>query len=194
MRRAEEKPWSTPMWARPPRPTSAARAAPPRGQQTLMVDSLLGRFDMPVTRLHQFVSHPAKEKGVGLFEVLDRVTMHVFVGRDCSMIAAPVQYDVNGVPKGSHFARVAAVQRSGTAERVDGGWDRRQPEHVLISADECTCRGSPTVHTDGCLTSRFPLPIGAAQARTSPPEVSHNDRGPLDGSGHAPPITTNAAF
>jgi len=39
-------------------------------------------------------------------EVLDRVTMQIFVRRDCTMIAAPVQCDVDGVPKGSHFARV----------------------------------------------------------------------------------------
>src|SRR5437867_1312708 len=32
--------------------------------------------------------------------------MQVFVRGDCTMIAAPVQCDVDGVPKGSHFARV----------------------------------------------------------------------------------------
>jgi len=53
----------------------------------------------------EFVSHPAEQEGIGLFEVLDRVTMQVFVRRDGSVIAAPVQRDVDGVPKGSHFAR-----------------------------------------------------------------------------------------
>jgi hypothetical protein len=33
--------------------------------------------------LHHFVSHPAKEEGIGLVEVLDRVTMQVFVCGDC---------------------------------------------------------------------------------------------------------------
>src|SRR2546429_4506316 len=33
----------------------------------------------PPRCLHHFVSHPAKEKGIGLVEVLSRVTMQVFV-------------------------------------------------------------------------------------------------------------------
>jgi hypothetical protein len=36
----------------------------------------------------------------------DVVTMQVFVREDGTMIAAPVQCDVDGVPKRSHFARV----------------------------------------------------------------------------------------
>jgi hypothetical protein len=40
------------------------------------------------------VSHPAKEEGIGPIEVLDRVTVQVFVGEHCTMIAAPVQCDV----------------------------------------------------------------------------------------------------
>ena len=60
----------------------------------------------PPCCLHHFVSHPPKEKGIGLAEVLDRVSMQVFVRRDCTMIAAPIQRDVDRVPKGSHFARV----------------------------------------------------------------------------------------
>src|SRR5438445_10842253 len=42
-----------------------------------------------------FVGHPAKEEGIGLVEVLDRVTMQVFVREHCTMIAAPVQCDVD---------------------------------------------------------------------------------------------------
>src|SRR5262249_24751668 len=60
----------------------------------------------PERCLHHFVSHPAKEEGIGLGEVLDRVTMQVFVREHCTMIAAPVQCDVDGIPKGSHYARV----------------------------------------------------------------------------------------
>jgi hypothetical protein len=41
------------------------------------------------------VSHPAKEEGIGLVEVLDGVTMQVFVREPFTMIAAPVQCDVN---------------------------------------------------------------------------------------------------
>jgi hypothetical protein len=49
------------------------------------------------------VSHPAKEQGIGLGDVLGRVTMQVFVRDSFTMIAAPVQCDVNGIPKGSHY-------------------------------------------------------------------------------------------
>lgn len=45
----------------------------------------------PPRCLHHFVRHPANEEGVGLGDVLDRVTMQVFVRGDCTMIAAPVQ-------------------------------------------------------------------------------------------------------
>src|SRR5271165_4081341 len=53
--------------------------------------------------LHHFVSHPAKEEGISLQKVLDRVTMHLFVRDNCPMITAPVQCDVDGIPKGSHY-------------------------------------------------------------------------------------------
>lgn len=60
----------------------------------------------PERCLHHFVSHPAKEEGVGLVEVLDRVTMQFFVCGYCTMVTAPVQCDVDGIPKGSHYARL----------------------------------------------------------------------------------------
>jgi hypothetical protein len=60
----------------------------------------------PPCCLHHFVSHPAKEEGIGLVEVLDGVTMQVFVREHCTMIAAPVQCDVDGVPKRSRHVRV----------------------------------------------------------------------------------------
>jgi hypothetical protein len=50
-----------------------------------------------------------------LVEVLDRVTVQVFVRGDCTMIAAPVQRDVDGVPKGWHFARVLPMRYTGEA-------------------------------------------------------------------------------
>jgi len=63
--------------------------------------------------LHHFVSHAAKKEGIGLVEVLDRVTMQLFVRGNCTMIAAPVQCDVDGIPKGSHSVRVPPmVKRS----------------------------------------------------------------------------------
>jgi hypothetical protein len=35
------------------------------------------------------------------------VTMQFFVREHCAMIAAPVQCDVDGIPKGSHCVSVA---------------------------------------------------------------------------------------
>src|SRR5437773_5820813 len=57
----------------------------------------------PPPCLHHFVGYPAKEEGISLREVLGRVTMQVFVRGYCTMIAAPVQCDVDGIPKGSHY-------------------------------------------------------------------------------------------
>ena len=56
----------------------------------------------PERCLHHFVSHPPEEEGIGLVEVLDRVTMQLFVCGNRTMIAAPVQSDVNGISKRSH--------------------------------------------------------------------------------------------
>src|SRR5215813_12878564 len=77
------------------------------------------RFDSPANNvgprpprcLHHFVSHTAKEEGIGLVEVLDRVTMQVFVREHCTMIAAPVQCDVDGIPKGSHYVLLSGLAR-----------------------------------------------------------------------------------
>src|SRR6516165_4591761 len=57
----------------------------------------------PPARLHHLISHPAKEEGIGLGDVLDCVTMQLFVREKCTMIAAPVQCDIDRIPKGSHY-------------------------------------------------------------------------------------------
>jgi hypothetical protein len=58
------------------------------------------------------VGHPAKEEGIGLGEVLDRVTMYVFVRDAFTMIAAPIQCDVDGIPKGSHYVLLKRVNEN----------------------------------------------------------------------------------
>ena len=58
--------------------------------------------------LHHFVGHAPQKKGIGLLNDLGRVTMHVFVRRDCTMIAAAVQRDIDGVAKRTHLATVPA--------------------------------------------------------------------------------------
>jgi hypothetical protein len=59
--------------------------------------------------LHHFVGHPAEEERVCLVEIVDRMTMQVCVGRNCTMIATSVQCDVDGVPKGSRSATVPPI-------------------------------------------------------------------------------------
>src|SRR5581483_1122563 len=44
----------------------------------------------PPCSLHHLVSHPPKNKSIGLGEVLRMVTVHLFVRSDATMIAAPV--------------------------------------------------------------------------------------------------------
>src|SRR5215469_5122260 len=60
----------------------------------------------PPRCLHHLVSHAAKEEGIGLDEVLDRVTMQVFVCEHGTMIAAPI----DGISKGSHSTVAANAQ------------------------------------------------------------------------------------
>jgi hypothetical protein len=45
-------------------------------------------------------------------EVLDRVTMQFFVREPLAMIAAPVQCDVDGIPKRSHGGRVPRLPQA----------------------------------------------------------------------------------
>src|SRR5688500_13910747 len=59
--------------------------------------------------LHHFVSDPAKEESIRPIEVLDRVAMQVLVRENCSMIAAPVQCDIDGIPKGSHYVLLSEL-------------------------------------------------------------------------------------
>jgi hypothetical protein len=63
----------------------------------------------------------AKEEGIGLGEVLGRVTVQVFVREHCTMIAASVQCDSDGIPKESHDVLLKRV----TACRVADGWNVR---------------------------------------------------------------------
>src|SRR6185312_7232919 len=71
--------------------------------------------------LHHFVSHPAKEEGIGLVDVFDRVTMQVFVRENCPMIAAAVQRDVDGITKRAHYARVSPPFRH-SRSRIPQRW------------------------------------------------------------------------
>ena len=65
-------------------------------------------------------------EGIGTLEVLDCVTMQLFVRGDCTMIAAPVQRDVDGVSKGSHHVRVPMIRGQPNPESTDE--PRPEPE------------------------------------------------------------------
>jgi hypothetical protein len=60
----------------------------------------------PKRCLHHLVSQASKEESIGTLEVFHRVTMQLFVCEHCTMIAAPVQCDVDGIPKRPHRVRV----------------------------------------------------------------------------------------
>jgi hypothetical protein len=60
------------------------------------------------------VGHSAKEESIGPGDVFHRVTMDVFVRDAFTMIAAPVQCDVDGIQKGSHYVRVPIAIRQGS--------------------------------------------------------------------------------
>ncbi len=53
---------------------------------------------------------PAKEERIGLRQDLGRVPMQVFVRGYCTMIAAPIESDVNGIPKGSHRVNLPTIR------------------------------------------------------------------------------------
>jgi hypothetical protein len=53
--------------------------------------------------------------GIGPVDILERVPMQVFVRNHYAVIAAPVQCDVDGVPKGSHEAML--LNRASQARR-----------------------------------------------------------------------------
>ena len=71
-----------------------------------MVRVLLANIKLPVmgygTR-EEFTYLMSDQEGIGPVEILDRVTMQVFVRDHCTMIAAPVQCDVDGITQGSHY-------------------------------------------------------------------------------------------
>jgi len=74
----------------------ATRASKPDGY-------LLGSYRIATTPSRT----PAGSR-IGLLDVLGRVTMQLFVWDYCPMIAASVQCDVDGIPKGSHHAKSMA--------------------------------------------------------------------------------------
>jgi len=61
------------------------------------------------------VSDPAEEKGIGLGEALGPVTMQLFIRGPGTMIAAPVQCDVDGIAKGSHCVLLKRPNEKKTA-------------------------------------------------------------------------------
>ena len=59
-------------------------------------------------------------------DVLDRVTMQIFVRGYCTMIAAPVQCDVDGIPQGARHVRVPIAMGPPNESRTSCGLRRPQ--------------------------------------------------------------------
>src|ERR1700739_2244208 len=113
----------------------------------------------PPRCLHHLVSHPAKDEGIGPVEVLDRVTMQVFVREHCTMIAAPVQCDVDGIPKGAHCTRVPPM----------GGLARLAPQRV--SSTTLTSKRRKSLGASALSSSSTPPCL---MSRITPTTVIHS--------------------
>src|SRR5689334_11837178 len=64
---------------------------------------------MTPPRFHQFVRHATEKESIGLLEIRDGEAMNCFVGVDCTMVAAPVQRNVDRIPKWSHGVTVSTM-------------------------------------------------------------------------------------
>ena len=86
-----------------------------------------------------------------MVEVLDRVTMQVFVRGYCTMIAAPVQCDVDGIPKGLHCARVSPTGKTSkvSQERIAGEY----PLAAVVDDDEFVRESLPDLRDVSSSTS-----------------------------------------
>ena len=80
---------------------------------------------------------PAKEKGVGLGDVRGRAAVQFFVRGNCTMIAAPIQCDVDGIPKGPHDATLSPMGST----RVSNGSHVSAETSDPIADVECTTGG-----------------------------------------------------
>jgi hypothetical protein len=52
------------------------------------------------------ISDAAEEERIGLLDVLQMVTMQLFIGDAYSMIDASIQGDVDGIPEASHYVNM----------------------------------------------------------------------------------------
>ena len=102
-----------------------------------------------------FATSSSEARPIGLGEVLDRVTMQVFVRDDCSMIATPVQRDVDGIPKGAHYARVSpmgivhepCVQAAGRISPLHEEFNRGTVAPISFTDSRLICRDALQVVT-----------------------------------------------
>jgi hypothetical protein len=71
------------------------------------------------------IGHPTKKEGIGSVEILDRVTMQFCIRDACTVIAAAVQGDVDGITKGSHDDTVPSMGSTAKLDRARsliGSW------------------------------------------------------------------------
>ena len=89
----------------------------------------------PPPCLHNFIGCPAKEKGIRLCKVLGRVTMQLFIRDHRAVIAAPIQSDIDGIPKGSHRA---SLPRSELDWKVGGTVDPTYRSGIDLTGQQWT--------------------------------------------------------
>jgi hypothetical protein len=109
-----------------------------------------------------------------LVKVLDRVTMQLFVRGYCTMIAAPVQCDVDGIPKRSHYARVPPMGQTSKVSRFNGANRKLMCPAPL---------GCITRVADICRPRRIHSPRGRRSDRSLAGSVGRGrlwDQSPLD--------------
>jgi hypothetical protein len=66
----------------------------------------------PPRRLHHLVGHPAKEQGIGSFQIGGGMAMQLFVRDHHPVIAAAIEGDVDRVSERSHGRRVLTNRSS----------------------------------------------------------------------------------
>ena len=97
-------------------------------------------------------------------DVLDRVTMYVFVGVHHTMIAAPVQRDVDGIPKGSHYVRIPTAMGQPNELPFSGGRPSEARQRV-----RCNGMSDGTWSATVLASSRrAPLPVLAPVVNRKP--------------------------
>src|ERR1044071_7074036 len=85
--------------------------------------------------------------------------MQFFVRRTCTMIAAPIQGDVDGIPKGSHHARLPAMHDDDNLRTACGMWQSVTADASGLRQDNTKMRGLAEIRwASGVVERRHSMP------------------------------------